>query len=420
MKLLLFIALFIVGAAVGMAIVPLLPNPIQKGISSLHLEIEYQVGIEERPGEMANSSAPTPNTSVRDSPLTTYTPTPSPSPRIGISPLATATPTPPPFPRAIAVTLPAPTPTTAHTPTPTPPPTPTPSPTPVPPPDQRHYRYKVYMLELINKERVNAGVGPVTLGNNIAAQLHAESSLTNCFSGHWGVDGLKPYMRYSLAGGYQSNGENGSGLDYCIKASDRYRALGSLESEVREMMEGWMSSPGHRRNILDKWHKKVNIGLAWDKYNIVGYQHFEGGYVEFDELPGITDGKLSLSGRAINELRFADKRDLGLQLFYDPTPHSLTRGQVSRTYCYDSGLQIAAFRYPLTGNSYWTEDEFIKTFSPCSDPYDVSANAPAPRSYDEAHRFWEQAYAASQARPLQIIIVPWISASQWTAAGAEF
>ena len=53
-------------------------------------------------------------------------------------------------------------------------------------------------------------------------------------------------------------------------------------------MDGLMNSPGHRRNILDKWHKKVNIGLAWDSYNsYVGIQHFEGGYVEFDELPEI-------------------------------------------------------------------------------------------------------------------------------------
>ena len=69
------------------------------------------------------------------------------------------------------------------------------------------------MLELINGERTRAGVNSITLGANIAAQLHAESALQNCTSGHWGVDGLKPYMRYSLAGGYQSNGENGSGLD---------------------------------------------------------------------------------------------------------------------------------------------------------------------------------------------------------------
>lgn len=276
------------------------------------------------------------------------------------------------------------------------------------------------MLELINKERVKAGVQPVTLGDNVAAQLHAENSLENCFGGHWGVDGLKPYMRYSLAGGYQSNGENGYGLDYCIRASDGYRARDHIEVEIREMMQGLMSSPGHRRNILDKWHKKVNIGLAWDSYNFVSYQHFEGGYVEFDELPEIADGTLTLSGRAINGLLFSNKDDLGLQLFYDPPPHTLTRGQVSRTYCYDSGLQVAAFRYPLTGNSYWTEDEYTRTDQSCPDPYDVSPSAPAPRSNDEAHRFWEQAYAASQARHSQTITVPWITASEWTAAGTDF
>ena len=58
----------------------------------------------------------------------------------------------------------------------------------------------------------------VVLGANNAAQLHAEASLQGCYSSHWGSNGLKPYMQYSLAGGYQSNGENGSGSDYCIKA----------------------------------------------------------------------------------------------------------------------------------------------------------------------------------------------------------
>ena len=276
------------------------------------------------------------------------------------------------------------------------------------------------MLELINDERRTAGVPTVTLGDNIAAQLHADNSLANCFSGHWGVDGLKPYMRYSLAGGYQNNGENGSGTDYCIKASDRYRKLRSIEAEIREMMEGWMNSPGHRRNILDKWHKKVNIGLAWDAYNMVGYQHFEGGFVQYSQLPEITNGTLSFSGRAISGLRFSGKEKLGLQIYHDPPPHSLTRGQVSRTYCYGSGLQIAAFRYPLTGNSFWNEDKFTNRYSPCPDPYDVSPVAPAPRSHDEAHRFWEEAYAASQANSDRTITVPWITASKWTARGTDF
>ena len=276
------------------------------------------------------------------------------------------------------------------------------------------------MLKLINEERERAGVQPLTMGDNFAAQLHAENSMASCTGSHWGVDGLKPYMRYSLAGGYHSNGENWYGRNYCIKASDGYRTLGTTPSEIRDMMDWLMNSPGHRRNILDKWHKKVNIGLAWDRYNFGGLQHFEGGYVEFDVLPNIADGQLSFSGRAINELHFSDKKELELQLFYDPPPHALTRGQVSRTYCYDGGLKIAAFRYSLTGGYYWLEDEFVSSHSPCPDPYDVSPAASPPRSPEESHALWRQAYQASQVRTESSIIVPWVTASTWRASGSDF
>ena len=274
------------------------------------------------------------------------------------------------------------------------------------------------MLELINKARAQAGVPEVILGDNVAAQLHAESSLANCVSGHWGVDGLKPYMRYSLAGGNQSNAENGSGLDYCIDSSDGYRALGSIESEVREAMGGWMGSPGHRRNLLEPWHKKVNIGLAWDRYNFTAYQHFEGDYVRYDSLPQIHNGTLLFSGRAINELRFSSKEELGVQLFYDPPPHALTRGQVSRTYCYDSGVQVAAFRYPLTGSSYWTEDAYFTPYTPCPDPYAVSSDIPGAHSVIEAQRLHDE--ARTRLRPSLPLTIPWIAASEWTANGAAF
>lgn len=78
-------------------------------------------------------------------------------------------------------------------------------------------------------------------------------------------------MRYSLAGGYQSNGENGLGSDYCITSSDWYSPLDPIRSEIEEAVQWWMLSWGHRRNILDKHHKKVNIGLAWDRYNLMAY-----------------------------------------------------------------------------------------------------------------------------------------------------
>ena len=177
-----------------------------------------------------------------------------------------------------------------------------------------------------------------------------------------------------------------------------------------------MRSPGHRNNILDKWHKKVNIGLAWDEYNMVGYQHFEGGFVEYSQLPEISNGMLSLSGRTTNGSRLSSKDELHLQLFYDPPPLRLTRGQVSRTYCYDLGLQIAA----LTGNELWNVYEFKTTHSPCPDPYDIPPEAPAPHSLDEADKFWQEAYDASQNLREQTIPVPWITASKWTARGTDF
>ena len=364
--------------------------------------------------------------SVESGDTTVYTPTPTPAATPTPEPTVTPTIVQTPIPLPTETTIPTNTPTSTITPLPTNTTVPIDTPTPIPAPetaispDLRHLDEKTYMLELINTARARAGLNPVVLGDNIAAQLHAEAALENCFASHWGIDGLKPYMRYSLAGGYQSNGENGSGSDYCIKASDGYRAIRSINTEIREVMEGWMDSPGHRRNILDRWHKKVNIGLAWDKYNFLAYQHFEGDYVEYDELPSIEDDILSLSGRTKNGVRFDSDRDLGIQIYYDPPPHALTRGQVTRTYCYGSGLQIAALREPLTGGAYWTTDSYVTTHNPCPDPYDVPADARGPRSHDEAHRFWKAAYDLSQKLIERPTTVPWITARKWSVREGAF
>ena len=278
------------------------------------------------------------------------------------------------------------------------------------------------MLTLINAERVKAGVDSVVLGDNTAAQLHAESSLDNCVGSHWGIDGLKPYMRYSIVGGYQSNGENWSGSDYCITASDGYRTIVSIDEEIRDAMVGWMNSPGHQRNILDKWHKKVNTGLAWDRYNFVAAQHFEGDYVEYDPIPAIEDGILTLSGTAKNGVAFENERDLSVHIYFDPPPHPLTRGQVSRTYCYGNGQHIASLREPLTADLLYFRDEITRTIDAklCPNPYNIPADAPPPRSHDEAHDFWQNAYDESQVREVQTISVLRVTTQEWKANGREF
>ena len=187
-----------------------------------------------------------------------------------------------------------------------------PSPSPVPRALLKHLSEKRFMLELINAERAKARLDPLILGDNIAAQLHAESALENCFGGHWGIDGLKPYMRYSLVGGYQPNGENVSGPGFCATASDGYQAIDDIKQEIREAMEGLMNSADHRCNILSDRHKQVNIGLAWDRYNFHAVQHFEGDYVEYEESPSIQRGFLNMSGRTKNSAAFAQNRDLGI------------------------------------------------------------------------------------------------------------
>ena len=77
---------------------------------------------------------------------------------------------------------------------------------------------RMLALMLVNEARASAGVPRVTLGENPAAQAHAESMAEHCFLSHWGMDGLKPYMRYALAGGFQVNGGLCSKRPNCSKS----------------------------------------------------------------------------------------------------------------------------------------------------------------------------------------------------------
>ena len=419
MRYALLLALFLLGGAAGLALLPLLPEGAQQRVS------EIQQGVK-NDGETDDPPTSTPSVAIQRSAGSSVPTDLASTPRPNLMPtvLQITTPgLPSTLPsRTTPTSLPTPKPSPSPTPTlfPSPTPPPTPTLTPVPPPELRHIEYKEYILELINRERTWAGLAPVGLGDNIAAQLHAEASLEGCFSSHWGLDGLKPYMRYTLAGGYQTNAENGSGLDYCIKPHENYLPISSVEIELLEAMDGWMSSPGHRDNILRPGHKKVNIGLAWDRYNFHAVQHFEGEYVEYDQLPALDEGVLTLSGKVINGVTFQKEQDLGVQVYFDPPPHALTRGQVSRTYCSGVGLQVASLRPPLTGNWYYTEDVFTTTYESCPDPYDVSPSVPAPNSPNEAHEFWQRAYDASLRSAARSTTVPWITALEWTATTGSF
>ncbi len=206
----------------------------------------------------------------------------------------------------------------------------------------RHLVFKEYMLDLINQARSEAGVPGVALGSNAAAQLHAEAMLEHCVGSHWGLDGLKPYMRYALAGGYQVNGETVSASDYCNPQA-RHRGV---KRELLDAMNGFMDSPGHRRAILNPLYTRVNIGTAWAAHRVDVVLHLEGEYIQYDAVPAIEGPVLRMKGQLLDGATLYSPDDLGVQIYYDPMPSPLTRGQVARTYCYSNGRHVASLSRP--------------------------------------------------------------------------
>ena len=259
------------------------------------------------------------------------------------------------------------------------------------PPRLRNQAEKRHMLELINQARTRNGVPPVSMGSNNVAQIQADQMLEECVFSHWGTDGLKPYMRYSLAGGYQNNGENALTSNECSLTGTWLQWNDDLEKMVRDAVESLLESPGHRETMLDPSYSRVNIGLAWDRNTFKAVQHFEGDFVEYDTLPAIEEGRLELEGSLKNRHRFSGDLPLIPVIIFDPPPERFTRAQLARTHCYGHG-ELAALLVPP--ERLWKDEyQITKTFEApgCIDPYTVSEHAQDPLTVTDMAETWEEA-----------------------------
>ncbi len=272
---------------------------------------------------------------------------------------------------------PAYTPITAPTATATPRPTSTPKPTPTP---MRSTlmdldKWRSHVIGLINLARNAAELGPVTLSNNSAAQQHAEALLRHNFRGHWGMDGLTPPMRYILAGGTNYVQENVS--SYVLREGILYNKQ-SPQALLTKSHAGLMNSPGHRRNILNKWHKKVSLGISCNAHACSMVQNFEGDYVEFDTKPVISSrGVLRFAGLLKDGFTIS-----GIQVWYHESPHPLTLGQLDATYSYGVGQEPVTFVIePAPVGSYYSKENLIAQYSWTAgvDPYSVDPETPRNR-----------------------------------------
>nr|WP_168514184.1 CAP domain-containing protein [Streptomyces sp. S1D4-11]QIY99993.1 CAP domain-containing protein [Streptomyces sp. S1D4-11] len=105
------------------------------------------------------------------------------------------------------------------------------------------------VLALVNSERGKVGCSPLTLNAKLskAAQDHSADMASHQNMSHTGSDGSDPGQRITAAGySWSAYGEN--------------VAFGYSTPE--EVMAGWMSSAGHKRNILDCGFKEIGVGLA--------------------------------------------------------------------------------------------------------------------------------------------------------------
>ena len=249
---------------------------------------------------------------------------------------------------------------------------------------------KQYILELVNDERRKAGVPPVRLGNNRAAQLHAEAALEACYSAHWDQWGLKPNHRYTLAGGTGADAENVSRHDACTRAGDGYHLLGSLSHEVEDTVSGLMTSRVHRQPILNPAHTMLNAGIAHDRYNINVVQQFSSDYVTYQERPNIDEKGILRFRAATQGATLGIGKTVNIQIHYDRPPTSLTRGQLYQTYSLCGSHQAAYIVRPQKSlpQGGTVEVENRTSITRCTDPYLVNAatKVPADPAKVEAER----------------------------------
>ena len=102
----------------------------------------------------------------------------------------------------------------------------------------------------MNQERAKVGAGPVTLHPAVsnAAQGHSNYQAAASTMTHTGAGGTDAGDRIAANGyDWQTWGEN----------------VASGQPDAASVMQAWMNSAGHRKNILDPRFTDMGVGVAY-------------------------------------------------------------------------------------------------------------------------------------------------------------
>ena len=103
------------------------------------------------------------------------------------------------------------------------------------------------VLALVNQERAAAGCRPLAADSGLAAvaAAHSADMRDRGFFDHVNLAGLSPFDRAEAAG-----------------LSARAENIARGQADAAAVMDAWMSSPGHRSNILDCGLTRLGVGIA--------------------------------------------------------------------------------------------------------------------------------------------------------------
>ena len=118
------------------------------------------------------------------------------------------------------------------------------------------------IFQLTNEGRRKNGLPSLDSDNDLAVKARAKSAdmLTNNYFSHTNPEGktLKDRMQEEKPASYKTIsriGENiymGARFDYSV----------DVKTQARMIVDGWMTSPGHRKNILDPSYTHMGVGVA--------------------------------------------------------------------------------------------------------------------------------------------------------------
>lgn len=213
---------------------------------------------------------------------------------------------------------------------------------------------KQRIVALINQQRRSHGLRPVELDEfaSRVAESHCKDMLAGNYISHWNRDGIKPYIRYSDAGGIDAVMENVSALWGGVRFNLEF-IYKTLEEMHLRMYNERPPNDGHRRNILQPQHTHVGIGIAYDAIGLRFAQEFVARYVEISSpMRSAKAGeKVLIKGRLLY-----DETDLAyMEVFYEPFPKPLTAALLNKTGSYEFPQESFAIR-PILPSGYQYAD----------------------------------------------------------------